>query len=200
MASSYKPTWARYEKDANDPNDANKALKASDMYLTERKKELKTSAKARNWEKDRKESIYKQKPQYTKERIKEQQDKITKPLKSIKDLGSFDKSLKPMPGFIIVEVETPEVTTESGIILAETTKEPNTGTVVEISTPLTFVSKDSIQTIPCPVEIGDRILFKRMAGQMGSPGAELSINGNDYRLMRWNISPIESDILAVFYE
>lgn len=196
---TYKPTWASFEKDANDPNDANKALKASDMFVSERDKELKTSKKARDWEEDRKKSIYKEKPAYTKRRIKAEEEKRIAPLRKVKELGNFDKSIKPMPGFLILEVETANTTTQAGIVLPELQKEPNTGIVVEISDPLTVVSQSSIQTFPCPVKIGDKVLFKRMAGQLGSPGAELSINGKDFRMMRWNITPADSDILGVFY-
>jgi co-chaperonin GroES (HSP10) len=197
---TYKPTWAAYEKDANDPNDANKALKASDMFVSERDKELKTSAKARQWEKDRKESIYKEKPQFIKKRIKVDEEKKIASLKGIKDLGVFDNSIKPMPGYLILDVEITQTETQTGIILPESQKEPNTGTVVEISDPLIVVSQDSIQSIPCPVKVGEKVLFKRMAGQMGSPGAELSINGKDFRLMRWSNDPQQSDLLGVFYE
>lgn len=197
---TYKPTWAAYEKDANNPNDANKALKASDMFVSERDKELKTSAKARQWEKDRKESIYKEKPNFVKKRIEEEKEKKVASIKSIKDLGVFDNSIKPMPGYLILDVENIQTETQTGIILPESQKEPNTGTVVEISDPLVVVSQDSIQTIPCPVNVGDKVLFKRMAGQFGSPGAELSINGKDFRLMRWHVNPADSDLLGVFYE
>ena len=193
---TYKPTWAAYEKDANDPNDANKALKASDMFVSERDKELKTSQKARDWEKERKQSIYKEKPKFIKERVKAEEDKRLKPLKGIKELGSFDKSIKPMPGFLIVDVEEKETTTNAGIILVSTDQASNTGTVVEISDDL-FMGG---QYVKCPVEVGDRILFKRMAGQMGSPGAELSINNKDFRLMRWSPEPINSDILGLFID
>ena len=192
----FKPSWATYEKDAHDPNDANKAIKASDMFVTERDKELKTSAKARHWEEDRKKSIYKEKPRYTKRRIKAEEERRMAPIKKIKELGSFDQSIKPMPGFLIVDVEVKETTTNAGIVLAQTDQAPNTGTVVEISDDL-FIDG---QYVKCPVKIGDRILFKRMAGQMGSPGAELSINDKDFRLMRWNPVPMESDILGVFHE
>lgn len=192
----FKPTWAAYEKDANDPNDANKALKASDMFVSERDKELKTSKKAREWEADRKKSIFKEKPKFTKDRIKAEENKRLRPLKSIKELGNFDQSIKPMPGFLIVDVEEKEVTTTTGIILATPDQAPNTGIVVEISDDL-FIHG---QYIKCPVKIGDRVLFKRMAGQMGSPGAELSINDKDFRLMRWNPVPMDSDLLGVFNE
>lgn len=193
---TYKPTWAAYEKDANDPNDANKALKASDMFVSERDKELKTSAKARKWEKDRKESIYKEKPTFIKKRIKEQEEKKLSSIKSIKELGSFDQSIKPMPGFLIVDVEEKETTTSAGIILATPDQSPNTGIVVEVSDDLFIYG----QYVKCPVKVGDRILFKRMAGQMGSPGAEISINDKEFRLMRWSPEPINSDILGLFID
>lgn len=200
MATPYKPTWAAYEKDTHDQHDANKAIKASDMFIEERDKELKTSQKAREWEKGRRESIAKQKPAYVKQRIKSEEEKKIAPLKKIKQLGSFDNSIKPMPGFIIVELNEKETTTDAGIILAAQDAEPNTGLVVEISDPLTVVTQTSVEQVPCPVKIGDKILFKRYAGAMGSPGASLSINDKDFRLMRWNPNPIESDILGVFYE
>lgn len=196
MPTPYKPTWAAYEKDANNPHDANKALKASDMFVAERDKELKTSQKARTWEADRKKSLYKDKPAYLKAQKKAKEEKLTAPLKKLKELGSFDGSIKPMPGYIIVDVEIQESQTQTGIILPESQQAPNTGIVVEISNEL-FLSG---AYIPCPVKVGDKILFKRMAGQFGSPGAELSIDGKDLRLMRWHTNPIDSDILGVIYE
>lgn len=197
----YNPTWAKYEKDANNQDDANRALEASDKLLAEKEHELKINIKARKWEEDRKKEWAKAKPKWVKDRNQKEREKVEKPLKSLKELGSFNGNIKPQPGFLIVEIETIKDKTESGIYLAdETAKDPNTGIVVEISDDLVITDGSNTSIIPCPVRVGDKILFKRYAGAMGSPGAEIELNGKDYRLMRWHYNPQESDILGVFYE
>lgn len=194
----YDPTWRQFEKKANNPHDAKAALRASDQFEKERDKELKVSKKARDWESDRKKSFLKDKPKFVKDRLNKEREEKLKPLKGLKELGSFEGNIKPMPGFLIVEVEQLDQT-ESGIVLPQQ-QDSNTGVVVEVSDSLTVTSEQGINIIPCPVQVGQRVLFKRYAGAMGSAGAELTIKGKDYRLMRWNPEPEKSDILGVFYD
>ena len=196
--TSYSPSWRKYEEDAHNPEDANKALDASDKFIKERDHELKTNPQARRWEESRKASIAKEKPKWTKERLKAEQNESLKPLRALKELGSFVGSLTPMPGFVLIEVKNPEATTESGIVLPDLQTDPNTGYVVKTSAPIVYQTKSGATKVPCIVEVGQKVLFKKGAGVLGLPGAEITLDGKTYRLMRWSPTPAESDILGIF--
>ncbi len=86
--------------------------------------------------------------------------------------------IKPLADRVIVLAGEAEETTASGIIIPDTAKEkPQKGTVVAVGTG----KKDE----PLTVKEGDTVLYGKYAG------TEISIDGNDYLIMR------ESDIFAV---
>jgi len=194
----YQPTWKQFEDKANNQHDARAALNASDAFEQERAKELKNSKAARDWEKGRKKEWANNKPKYVKDRVRKEQEALISPLKKLKQGGSFVGNIKPMPGYLILEIEANKKETESGIVLPDADQESNTGVVVEVSEPLQVSNEMGLSVVDCPVKVGDKVLFKRGAGAFGSPGLELTINGKDYRLMRWNIDPAQSDLLGVF--
>jgi len=87
-------------------------------------------------------------------------------------------NLKPLADRVLIEPTAAETTTASGIIIPDSAKEkPQKGTVVAVGTG----TKDEKLT----VKIGDTVLYGKYAG------TELSVNGNDYLIMR------ESDIFAI---
>jgi len=87
-------------------------------------------------------------------------------------------NIKPLADRVLIEPVAAETTTASGIIIPDSAKEkPQKGTVVAVGTG----TKDEKLT----VKIGDTVLYGKYAG------TELSVDGNDYLIMR------ESDIFAI---
>jgi chaperonin GroES len=87
-------------------------------------------------------------------------------------------NIKPLADRVIVQASEAEEKTASGIIIPDTAKEkPQKGTVVAVGAG----KKDE----PLTVKEGDTVLYGKYAG------TEISIDGNDYLIMR------ESDIFAV---
>lgn len=87
-------------------------------------------------------------------------------------------NIKPLADRVLVEPAAAEEKTASGIIIPDTAKEkPQKGTVVAVG----GGKKDE----PLTVKVGDTILYGKYAG------TELTVDGNDYLIMR------ESDIFAV---
>ena len=87
-------------------------------------------------------------------------------------------NIKPLADRVLVQAGEAEETTASGIIIPDTAKEkPQKGTVIAIGTG----KKDE----PLTVKEGDTVLYGKYSG------TEISIDGNDYLIMR------ESDIFAV---
>ena len=189
----YKPTWAQYEEAANNQNDAKAALKASDAFEEERAKEMRHSKLARDWETSRKKSIMREKPRWAKQQRKAEAEEITKELVKFKQAGVFDYDVEPMPGYILVRVESLQKNI-SGIVLSEA-DEPNTGIVVKASDDQLTVVGDTQTLLKCPVQPGDKIMFKKYAGA-GIAGLEVRSKDNDYRLMRWSYDNATNDLLA----
>lgn len=87
-------------------------------------------------------------------------------------------TIKPLADRVIVEPAQAEEKTAFGIIIPDTAKEkPQRGTVVAAGPG----KKDE----PMTVKAGDTVLYGKYAG------TEISIEGNDYLIMR------ESDLLAI---
>jgi chaperonin GroES len=90
-------------------------------------------------------------------------------------------SVTPLADRVVVQPETPETTTKSGIIIPDTAKEkPQHGTVLAVGAG----KKDE----PLTVKVGDKVLYGKCAG------TELVVDGEDCLIMR------ESDILAIIQE
>lgn len=191
--AKFIPTWGQYEEAANNQTDAKAALKASDAFEEERAKEMRNSKKARDWETSRKASIMREKPRWVKKQRKEEAEVITRELAKFKQAGVFDYDVEPMPGYILVRVESLQKNV-SGIVLAES-DEPNTGIVVKASDDQLTVVGDTQILLKCPVQAGDKIMFKKYAGA-GIAGLEIRSKENDYRLMRWSYSNDTNDLLA----
>lgn len=86
--------------------------------------------------------------------------------------------IKPLADRVLVEPMEAEEKTASGIIIPDSAKEkPQKGTVVAVGTG----TKDETME----VKVGDVVLYGKYSG------TELSVEGNDYLIMR------QSDILAV---
>jgi chaperonin GroES len=87
-------------------------------------------------------------------------------------------NVKPLADRVLVEPAAAEEKTAGGIIIPDTAKEkPMKGTIVAVGNG----KKDE----PMTVKVGDKVLYGKYAG------TELSIDGNDYLIMK------ESDIYAI---
>ena len=86
--------------------------------------------------------------------------------------------IQPLSDRVLIEPVAAETTTASGIIIPDSAKEkPQKGTVIAVGKG----TKDE----PTTVKVGDLVLYGKYAG------TELSVEGNDYLIMR------ESDIFAI---
>lgn len=177
----YSPTWRQHEKGISSDN-IDTALAATESFVDERAKELATSARARNFESNRRKTAAAEKREFVKKRLAAEQAPLRQAIKKLKEGGSFENNITPMPGFVLVEVDKEEQT-RSGIILGEVElMMQNTGTVRAVGNPVAL--KYGIQNPP--VAIGQRVMFKK-----GLPGLEVTINDTFCLLMQW------SDLLAV---
>jgi chaperonin GroES len=87
-------------------------------------------------------------------------------------------NIKPLADRVLVEPAAAEEKTASGLYIPDTAKEkPQKGLVVAVGNG----KKDE----PLTVKVGDTVLYGKYSG------TELSVDGNDYLIMR------ESDIFAI---
>lgn len=87
-------------------------------------------------------------------------------------------NIKPLADRVVVQATEAEEKTASGIIIPDTAKEkPQQGKIVAVGTG----KKDE----PLTVKEGDTVLYGKYAG------TEITIDGNDYLIMR------ESDVFAI---
>ena len=87
-------------------------------------------------------------------------------------------NIKPLADRVLVQPAAAEEKTASGLYILDTTKEkPQKGLVVAVGNG----KKDE----PLTVKVGDTVLYGKYSG------TELSVDGNDYLIMR------ESDIFAI---
>jgi chaperonin GroES len=87
-------------------------------------------------------------------------------------------NIKPLADRVLVQPAAAEEKTASGLYIPDTAKEkPQKGTVVAVGNG----KKDE----PLTVKVGDTVLYGKYSG------TELSVDGNDYLIMR------ESDIFAI---
>ena len=90
---------------------------------------------------------------------------------------------KPLGDRVIVEPQSAEQVTKSGIVLPDTAQEkPQSGKV--LATGAGRIT-DEGKTVPMNVKIGDVVIYAKYGG------TELKIEGKEYLIVR------ESDILAV---
>lgn len=177
----FNPEWKQFE-DKMRTGSASEQSQAGDAFFETREKEMQNSKRARDWELGRKAEWARNKPEYVKKRVENEQNKIKEAFLSLKKLGAF-KSLIPAPGYILVapDVGEEEAKTSSGILIPTQKKEPNTGYVIEVGGGIRTPKGAPIE---CPVQKGDHILYKLGAG------AYAIIDGADCRLMMF------SDVLA----
>lgn len=186
MDVNYTPSWKKYEAGIHGGDNATSQVEAVEKFTAERDNELKTNPQARRWEESRKESMYKEKPNIVKRRIKSQLEEKAKIGRDIKNFGRFDSDLVPAPGYILILPETrDEEKTESGIYLAKEASQDFTtiGEVIEVGEG--DITNDG-RLVKEPCQKGDRILFKKGAG------IEMDIKGNKCRFMQF------SDVLGRF--
>lgn len=179
--TTFDPTWKKYEPGVHS-EDTKTQIEETDKFLAERDHELKTNPAAKRWEESRKKEWDRNKPHATKERLKIENAEQLKFAAGLRVGGEFNQLLHPVPGFLIVELETPPDKTTSGIYIAPEVSEVmrNTGIVLDVG--------DSTKELDAPCQPGDKIMFKKGAG------LELGIEGRDCRFM------IFSDVLGVFHD
>ena len=91
--------------------------------------------------------------------------------------------LNPMHDRVAVRLAEPETTTASGIVIPDNAKEkPSTGDVVAIGTGRVL---ENGTRVPLTVQVGNRVLFGKHAGQ------SVKVNGEEYTILR------EEDIFAI---
>ena len=100
----------------------------------------------------------------------------------INTLKEIQMKLQPLYDRIIIKRDAKEDTTESGIILSQTTEKPNQGVVVAVGHG-TIIDNGTI--VPLSVKEGDRVLFNR------GTGVEVQIDGSPLIVMK------EHEILAL---
>ncbi len=180
-----KPTWSRYEKDMRSGN-ADKAIKATEAFTTEREKALANSRKLKNWEADRKKELAKAKPKWVKDRIKKEESDRLKPYTFFKQAGTFKETkLYPAPGYVLVLPDSTEEVTETGIILTDN-KLDNRGQCMAVGGQLILDHNNEKVAQPC--QAGDHVFYKLGAG------LNLKLGDKDYRFMQF------SDILGTFVD
>ena len=86
---------------------------------------------------------------------------------------------KPVRGYLLVNPDTVEKKTESGIYIADIAKleRPQTGTVLKVGDDL---KTDYGATLDSPVKVGDKIIFKKWGGN------EVKIEDRDYFFIRFD--------------
>ena len=93
------------------------------------------------------------------------------------------KKLTPMPGYVLVEPESQETKTDSGIYLPDSHDEkPQQGTVLAIGS--TWTTEQGAK-ITSPVKPGDSVVYKKWGGN------EVKIGAIEYQFLKFE------DILAI---
>jgi chaperonin GroES len=89
------------------------------------------------------------------------------------------EEVKPIRGYLVVDPDTAERKTESGIYIADTTKleRPQTGKVLKVGDDL---KTEYGAVIDSPVKVGDKIIFKKWGGN------EVKIDKKDYFFVRFD--------------
>jgi co-chaperonin GroES (HSP10) len=172
----YTPEWSKYEKDLHSP-DSQTAFKAGIAFDETRKNEINNSAKARRFEESRKEAWSKDKPQWVKERNREQQLQEQKIINELREGGYLMGGLKPASGLLLVVKTEQTETTQGGIFLPESVEyESNLAKVVRVGASV----QGMMQVVDPPCKEGDTILFRKAAG------LNVKINNIPHLLIRFD--------------
>lgn len=97
----------------------------------------------------------------------------------------------PLPGFLVI---TPLEETQYGSIsIADNMSyKDSAGVVVAIGEPFVFREGDQAITIPCPVNVGDKIIYKNTVAQRFTGS-----DGKFVFLLKWHEDPVYCDIMSV---
>lgn len=158
---AYNPTWKEYEDKLHSSN-PKEALKAGEAFEITRKKEMRDSKKARDWETDRKKAIAKDKPLWVKKEQSKEKDQSDLLIQKIKNFGTVNSDIKPYKGYILIKIEEQrEQKLPSGIYLPDNEKEDTIAEVVSVGGPLNLSSKVIVEA---GINPKDRILIKKFSG------------------------------------
>jgi co-chaperonin GroES (HSP10) len=161
MEVPFTPTWKEHEKDITS-NDPKKAGQAADAFYITRKKELRDSKRARDWESGRKKAIASNKPTWVKEQEGREKIESDNIVSKIKNFGTIDSDIRPYKGFILIKIINNDVQRlPSGIYMPDTNKEDNVAEVVAVGGPINLSSTVTVEAGVLPK---DRVLIKKFAG------------------------------------
>jgi chaperonin GroES len=86
--------------------------------------------------------------------------------------------VKPLRGYVLIEPESAETTTASGIVLPETSQEkPAMGKVLAVGEDLVL---ENGKTIKSPVDVGDKVFFTKWGGD------EIKVDGKELKLVKFD--------------
>ena len=93
------------------------------------------------------------------------------------------KKIKPLPGYILVEPDSVETKTNSGLYLPEnSTEKPQNGTVLAIGD---SIWESGVKEIKAPVKVGQTVIYKKWGGN------DFIIGDIEYQFLKFE------DVLAV---
>ncbi|MDO8638269.1 MAG: co-chaperone GroES [Candidatus Daviesbacteria bacterium] len=91
--------------------------------------------------------------------------------------------IRPLAGYVLIEGAEAETKTTSGIILPENAQEkPAMGKVLSVGQDLIL---DSGKTIKSPVEVGDKVYFKKWGSD------DIKVDGKELKLVKFD------DLMAI---
>ncbi len=92
-------------------------------------------------------------------------------------------TVKPLVGYVLIEPAEAETKTVSGIILPENAQEkPSLGKVLAVGQEIIL---DSGKTIKSPVEVGDKVYFKKWGSD------DIKVGGKELKLVKFD------DLMAI---
>lgn len=177
MASTkFNPEWGKYEKDLYS-NDNEKARKAGEAFDETRKKELRESSKARKWEEDRKKEWARNKPEWVKKRIKEENSFEEKIINDLREGGYLMGGLRPAAGLLLVKKTDSKGESMGGVILPDSVEyESNLATAIRVGEG----TMNAYGEIKPPCKEGETVLFRKGAG------LNVKINGEPHLIIRFD--------------
>lgn len=91
--------------------------------------------------------------------------------------------IRPLAGYLLIQPESGETQTASGIVLPETAQEkPAQGKILAIGDDMLLPNG---QIFRSPVSVGDRVVFKKWGGD------EIKVRGVEYKLVKFE------DLIAI---
>lgn len=174
--TSFNPTWKTYENKLHS-NDPQEAVKAADAFQATRDLELKTSEKARRWEKSRKEEWIKNKPTWAKERINKEKAEEARIIRELQEGGYLMGGLRPAAGLLLVRKTDSKGESSGGILIPDSVDYESNLAVVVRAGESAFTPYGEIKA---PAQESETVLFRKGAG------LNVKINGEPHLIIRFD--------------